>query len=297
MIFTRYKNNPIISPSKRKAYENKAAFNPTATAHNNKVYLFYRAEGKNGVSSLCLAISNDGYNFQKHQDNPIIKPTLPEEKGGCEDPRITKIGDTFYLLYTSYNGQQPVTAKTINESLATSKDMLHWKKQGILIKGLKSAIILPEKINSQYFMFIGGENIKIATSKDLTHWEIDSQPILSIREDKFDNRYVEVGPLPFIYQNKIVFFFNVADKKGTFYTSLAFLDKNNPRKVLYRADKPILTPTKPYEKHGNVKNIIFGTGLVEFKGKYFYYYGSADTTISVATVSKKKMESYLSSLL
>lgn len=297
MLFSRYKNNPIISPDKTKKYEDKSTYNPAAVAHKGKVYLIYRAEGKKNVSSLCLAVSNDGYNFKKYKNNPIIKPTTPQEKGGCEDPRITKIGDTYYLPYTSYNGQQPVSPKTINESLAVSKDMLHWKKKAFMIKGLKSAALFPEKIDGKYVIFIGGENIKVGESEDLVHWKIDKEPILDVRKNKFDNRYVEVGPPPFVYQDKIVFFFNVADKQGTFYTSLALLDENNPRKVLYRADRPVMIPTKSYERRGNVKNVIFGSGLVKFKGRYLYYYGGADTTINVATVTKKKMEQYLSSLL
>ncbi len=296
MLFQRYKNNPIISPSKTKKYENRGTYNPCAIVHNKKVFVIYRAEDKSGVSRLCLAVSSDGYNFKKCGDNPLIEPTFPEEKGGCEDPRITKMGDTFYLLYTSYNGKQPVTSKTINTSLAISKDLIHWKKQGILVKGIKAAAIFPEKIKGKYIIFVGGENIKVGESLNLINWKIDKKPVLDVREGKFDNRYVEVGPLPFVYQDKLVLFFNVADKQGTFYTSLALLDKNDPRKVLYRADKPIMKPTEDYELYGKVKNIIFGLGLIELKGTYFYYYGGADKYVCVATVTKQELEKYLSSL-
>jgi len=315
MLFTKYKNNPIIHPDPQKPYEAIGTFNPAAAVHNNKIYIIYRALNKSNVSSLCLAVSNDGYNFTKSKKNPIIKPTrnivsggsrkaglfsepnIPEEKGGCEDPRITKIGHTYYLLYTSYNGGQPVTPETINESLATSNDLVNWEKQGILIKGSKSATLFSEKINGEYVMFIGGADIRVATSKNLKSWKIDKKPILNTREDKFDSIYVEVGPPPFQFKDKLVLFFNTTDKNRFFQPSLALLDKNNPRKILYRADKPFMTITEEYERNGHVKNVIFGCGLVEFKRTYFYYYGGADTTINVATVSKKKMEKYLSSLL
>ena len=84
MLFERCKNNPIISPDTRKPYESACAYNPAAVLYDNKVYVVYRAEGKTKVSSLCLAVSEDGYNFNKYENNPIIKPTLPEEKQGCE---------------------------------------------------------------------------------------------------------------------------------------------------------------------------------------------------------------------
>ena len=296
MLFKRYKRNPIIRPDPKKDYEKKYTYNPAAVVHKNKFYLIYRAEGKSDVSRLCLAISNDGYNFKKYKKNPIIEPTIPEEKGGCEDPRITKIGDTFYLTYTSYNGIQPVTSDTINTSLATSKDLTHWKKQGIIVKGLKSTALFSEKINGKYIMFIGGKKIRIAWSKDLINWKVEKNPILEIRENKFDNRYVETGPPPFIFKDKLVLFFNTADKKGIFHPSLALLDKNNPNRVLYRADKPIMTPSKKYELEGKVPNVIFSCALVEFKGTYFYYYGGADKYVCVATIKKEKLEKYLSPL-
>lgn len=297
MLFKRYENNPIIKPDQTKDYEKKYTYNPCAIVYQNKIYLIYRAEGESDVSTLCLAVSNDGYNFKKYKNNPTIVPTIPEEKGGCEDPRITKIDGNFYLTYTSYNGMRPVTSFTINTSLAISKDLINWKKQGIIVKGIKATTIYPNKISGKYFMFIGGENIKVGESTDLVNWKIDGKPILDIRKYKFDDRYIEVGPPPFLYKDKIVLFFNTADKQGVFHPSLALMDKNNPRKVIYRANKPLLTPKEEYELKGKVNNVIFGSGLIELKGTYFYYYGAADKYVAVATVSKDKMEKYITGLI
>ena len=47
-----------------------------------------------------------------------------EKDGGVEDPRLVKFGDTFYLTYTGYN------KKDAQLCLATSKDLLHWQRQG-----------------------------------------------------------------------------------------------------------------------------------------------------------------------
>lgn len=298
MLFERYRNNPIISPDPKKDYEKDATYNPCAILHENKIYLIYRAEDKqkNAVSQLCLAISNNGYNFKKYKENPIIRPTLPEEKRGCEDPRITKIKDTFYLTYTAYDGMFPERSENIYTALAISKDLIHWEKQGIILKDIKAAAIFPVKINKKYFMFIGGKNIRIATSTNLINWNLEKKPILDIRKGKFDNKYVEAGPSPFLYKDKLVLFFNTAYENFAFHPSLALLDKNNPAKILYRADKPIMTPTEDYELKGKVPNVIFGCGFVEFKETYFYYYGAADKYIAVATIKKEELEKYLNSL-
>ena len=130
-------------------------------------------------------------------------------------------------------------------------------------------------------------------------WDVADQllqPLLDIREDKFDNKYVEAGPSPFLYKKFLIMLFNTSDNESIFHPSLAILEKNNLHNIVYRADEPLMSPKKKYEKLGKVNNVIFGSGLVEFKGIYFYYYGAADKVIAVATVSKEDMEKYLNSL-
>ena len=297
MLLDRYEKNPIISPDIKKDYEEEAVFNPCSIIHEDKIYLIYRAMGSSNISTLCLAISEDGYNFEKYENNPIIKPGLPEEKQGCEDPRITKIGDFFYLTYTAYDGKHPERSENIYTALAVSKNLVDWEKLGIIAKDIKAAAIFPEKINNKYVMFIGGKKIYLGHSSDLIKWKIDKKPLLDIREDKFDSKYVETGPPPIVHKDFLILFFNTADKKSIFHPSLAILDKDNPYNIIYRADEPLMTPTEEYETKGKVNNVIFGSGLVEFKGKYFYYYGAADKCIAVATVDKTKLEKYVSSLI
>ena len=229
MLFTRYKNNPIIAPDPKKSYEAVGTFNPAAAVHNDKMYIVYRALNKKGRSSLCLAVSKDGFNFKKYKKNPIIKPRF-KERGGVEDPRVTKIGDTYYLLYTSYNGG-PVSSKTINECLAASKDMVHWKKKGVIIKGKKSAALHPEKINNKFVMFIGGANIKVATAKNLKRWKLAQEPILATREDYFDSVFVEVGPPSFTFKEKILLFLLFLNQEK--YKMMKLQKKQCSKKMAY----------------------------------------------------------------
>jgi len=52
--------------------------------------------------------------------------------------------------------------------------------------------------------------------------------------------------------------------------------------VIARADDAFLKPISPDECYGLVGYTIFASGLVEFKGKHYIYYGCNDTRISVA---------------
>lgn len=291
-MFSKYEKNPIITPDCKLSYEKECTYNPCAIVHDKKIFLIYRAEGQYGdyISNLCLATSEDGYNFTKYKNNPIIKPTRSEEKRGCEDPRITRIEDTFYLTYTAYESCDKIKGYKISLTLATSRDFIHWKKYGSILQNIKSGYIYPEKINGEYLMFVGDSNIWIARSKNLKDWKLDEKPFLKPRKTSFDSKLVEVGP-PFIeIGDKLIMIYNSANNDLVYSPSFLVLDKKNPTKILYRHNKPILIPDEQFELFGKVNNVIFAEGIVKFKNKYFLYYGGADKCVGVATITQNEIE-------
>ncbi|GAG91996.1 unnamed protein product, partial [marine sediment metagenome] len=128
-IFTRSKLNPILSPNPKNSWENLKLYNPGVIYHNNKYHLFYRAvgAGKNWCSVIGYAVSDDGEHFTRFP-KPVLKPETKEEKRGLEDPRLTKIGDTFYMAYAAYDGITP------RLNIATAKDLKRWEKKGPALK-------------------------------------------------------------------------------------------------------------------------------------------------------------------
>lgn len=284
--FTKVQNDPILLP-RGTGFEAKAVFNPAAIVVNDTIFLFYRAEDWTGHrkwkgrSTIGLAYSLDGIHFQRRA-NPVIIPEFDYEiPGGCEDPRIVKIENTYYLTYTAYDGENARLA------LATSKDFNHWEKKGIIIPWdwCKAGAILPQKINEQYIMYFGDKNIHIAFSDDLINWRIDEKPVMQPREDKFDNRIVEPGPPPILVGDSIILIYNGSNKEIHYETGWAIFAKEDPRKLLSRSQEPILKISQDWERYGQVPNVIFAEGLIYFKEKWILYYGAADTYIGVA-VSK-----------
>jgi predicted GH43/DUF377 family glycosyl hydrolase len=82
-------------------FEAMAVFNPTVIVEDGIFYMLYRAEDRKGVSRIGLAESDDGINFVRRPE-PVLSPTERYEIwGGCEDPRVVKIEDTYYLTYTA----------------------------------------------------------------------------------------------------------------------------------------------------------------------------------------------------
>src|SRR5438876_9588970 len=290
-LWTRAANEPILSPQGT-TWESAGAFNPAVVFHNGKFVMLYRAQDATGTSRLGYAESPDGLHFTRRPD-PVLSPEADYEKdGGVEDPRLQKFGGTWYLTYTGYN------KKDAQLCLATSRDLVHWERKGVILpayKGnwnvgwTKSGAIVPEKIQGKYWMYFLGtsadktDQMGLAYSTDLIHWtEATQTPVLPRRPGQFDSRVVEPGPPTIITKDGIVLIYNAADDKLVYRTAVAVFDRNDPSKLLSRSDKPIFAPEKDWEKVGQVPNVVFVEGMVHQGSRYLLYYGAADKYIGVA---------------
>ncbi len=297
-------------------WEEKDVFNPAAVIKDGKVHLLYRAEDKvgrhAGTSRIGLAVSDDGINFTK-RSTPVLYPDNDaykylEWEGGTEDPRITKSPDGEYIMtYTAYDGAM---ARLM---MATSLDLIHWTKKGLMFPDFagwsKSGAIvsketddgefIAEKLNGYYWMYWGDSSIFLARSEDLNTWEIISDEkgeplaVMVPRPGYFDSDLVEPGPQAILRQQGIVLLYNSRNKahakggtqdlpEGTYSTGQVLFDKEDPRRLTDRSANFFMKPEAPYETEGQVRNVVFIEGLVRHNNKYFLYYGTADSLISVA---------------
>ena len=117
---------------------------------------------------------------------------------------MVKFGDTYYLTYTGYN------TKDAQLCLATSKDLIHWDRKGVILpayKGnwntgwTKSGAIVPEKIDGKYWMYFLGtspdknDQMGLAYSTDLVHWtEATKTPVYRDGQDSSTLASLSPGP-------------------------------------------------------------------------------------------------------
>jgi predicted GH43/DUF377 family glycosyl hydrolase len=278
--FTKYGSNPIMEPQ-GDGFEAMAVFNPTVIVEDGIFYMLYRAEDRKGVSYIGLAESEDGINFVRHSD-PVLSPSEKYEFwGGCEDPRVVKIEDTYYLTYTAYNGWRAKLA------LATSTDLVHWEKHGVIIPWpwSKAGAIVPQKVNGRYVMYFGDSSIWIAYSDDLINWDVVDEPVMKTRQDHFDSRGIEPGPIPIMTEQGILLIYNGWNDNITYKVGAVLFSKDDPTRVLKRLDQPILEPTEVSELRGQVPNVVFASGLVRHEGVWYLYYGGADNCIGFASAA------------
>ncbi len=298
-------------------------FNPAAVVRDGKVYVLFRAEdnpaaGIGGrTSRIGLAVSDDGVHFQKMKE-PVLYPDSSgfmqyDYPGGCEDPRIVETEDGLYVLaYTSWN------AKVARLSIATSRDLVHWEKKGpafaraydgrfldswsksgAIVTTLKDQKLVAVKIKGKYWMYWGESFVNAAWSEDLINWTPTVDPngelakAISPRKKMFDSNLTEPGPPALLTERGIVLLYNGKNASGedadpeipenTYSGGQALFDRNDPAKVLHRAENCFIKPDLPHEISGQYKaGTTFIEGLVYFKGKWFLYYGTADSMVGLA---------------
>ena len=204
--------------------------------------------------------------------------------------------------------QGPAFARAYN-----GKYLDKWSKSGSIVSTYgKDGKIVATRIKGKYWMYWGDQNIWAATSDDLVDWtpvekssgEADpvalrgqalAMPDLKIviptRAKKFDCDLVESGPPAMLMDKGILLIYNsrnipsIGDSalpEGTYTAAQVLLDKDDPTHILHRLDNYFMRPDKPYEVTGQVNEVCFLEGLGWFKGRWFLYYGTADSKIAVA---------------
>ncbi|HPO83045.1 MAG TPA: glycosidase [bacterium] len=286
MRLIRYPGNPVLKPAY--IWEEGGVFNAGAVYHNGLFHLLYRAVYGENRSNIGYAVSRDGFHFFR-LDKPVFEHKGDHETFGAEDPRITKIGDTFYMLYTAYS------EIGVRVSLASTKNFIAWTRYGVVLPDVddKDAVLFPEKINNKYVMLHRiHPDIWIAYSDDLIHWN-GHRVIMTPRKGYWDSEKIGAGAPPIKTEKGWLIFYHGVDGDNVYRLGVALLDLEDPSIVLKRQEEPVLEPEKYYELEGIVPNVVFTCGAVEVNDTYYVYYGGGDYVIGVATVKKEEVRDFI----
>jgi len=291
--FLDFKQNPVLMPGS--GFDSKGAFNPAVIREGDDYFMLYRAERLEDslTGRIGLARSQDGINFIRHPE-PVMVPDEDFDRFGCEDPRLVKVGGTYYLTYVGNRGRY----ETVNICLATSNDLIHWKKHGSILilpkdwaRGqTKAGAILPEKINDRYIMYFMGEKkpwktaIGLAYSNNLVNWhEPVSEPVLLPRKGYFDSQGVEPGPPPLLTEEGIWLIYCGWAEDCVYKIGAALFSNEDPSVILERLDDPILITAKDWGKtFGGIASHTVAEGLVKDKNRWLLYYGATDRACCLA---------------
>jgi len=294
----RFEGNPIIAPMPEHAWESEATFNPAAIYEGGKVHILYRAMSNDNTSVIGYASSPDGVNITERLIDPIYTPCLdfeqkkvPGGNSGCEDPRVTKIGNRIYMCYTAYDGvDSPRVAFT---SIAVNDFLDHcWKWTApILISPPsmddKDAAVFPKQIDGKYvFLHRLGSEIWIDRVDDLDFKNgkfLGGEVLMRPRDTAWDSKRIGISAPPIETRyGWLLLYHGISKRTGHYNVRAALLDLKDPSKILYRTHDPLLEPTPAYERQGIVNNVVFPCGVL--RHQLFVYYGGADKVVGVASI-------------
>ncbi len=287
----KYKKNPIIT-KEDVPFKVNSIFNPGAVKFKDKYLLLCRVEMPNGRSSFVLAESKDGYDF-KVTDKLCLTPEDHKEcyeyvRWGIEDPRITPIGDTFYLTYTGYSKYEPLVI------LAETKDFEKFKIHGTISEpSNKDCAIFPDQINGYYWKIdrptAGSRNdIWISKSSDLIHWG-GYRCLMEPEEGTWESPKIGNSSPPIKTKEGWLMLYHGVRSFGSstnYKLGVMLLETEQPWIVKGKSREPIISPEFDYERVGDVGNVVFINGwIVEPDGEVKIYYGGADTNICLAVTN------------
>jgi len=295
----RFRKNPIISPIPGHPWESKATFNPASIELDKKIHIVYRAMSEDNTSTMGYAVSFDGLTIHERLPEPIYVPReefeskkVPNGNSGCEDPRITKIGNRLYMCYTAYNGAE---VPRVGMSSISVKDFLkrnwNWSKPILITPpGIddKDACIFPEKINGQYMIMHRIKNqicVDFVSSLDKPLEEVTKGiRLMGPRFGMWDSKKIGIAGVPIKTKAGWLLFYHGVGEDVYYRLGVALLDLKNPTRIISRTNETILEPEKKYEREGHVPNVVFPCGHVLRGDTLYHYYGAADSVIGVATM-------------
>ena len=332
-LLVRYPNDehpvPLMTPRQDIPWEAGGVFNPAVVKDGDIFRMLYRTHPgtisptrrrfhrpgflyHGRISRIGYAESRDGIHFTPRPE-PFIAPDADFDRCGCEDPRITKIGDTFFITYTAIDNS--AIRPNIRIALATTKDFITVTKHGIIGPPTesKAAAFFPDPVNG------GRVGLALTISSDSTNshvavryydsieslldnptagWETflsRSTETALLRTHWWLHRGPELGASPIRTDRGWLFIFSTESMSSTWTISAALADLDEPHCLIARTPSYLLQPVTDYEMNGVVPNVTFPSGAVIINEDLYVYYGGGDTVIGLATCTLDGLLTYLES--
>ncbi|GGF93242.1 MULTISPECIES: BtaManbiosPhlase [Paenibacillus] len=241
------------------------------------------------LSYIRIARSKDGHRFTI-DDEPLVYPSQSLETFGIEDPRVTQIGDTYYIYFSA------VSPVGVGESMVSTKDFINLTHHGMIFgPDNKDVLIFPEKINGKFYALhrpttrsTGNPEMWIAESDNLLYWG-NHKHLAGLREGMWDSGRMGGGAVPFKTEKGWLELYHGATLDHRYCMGALLLDLNDPSKVLARSEQPIMMPEADYEKKGFFGDVVFSCGAAVHGDVVRMYYGVSDTSMACAELSVQEI--------
>lgn len=283
----RYSGNPIIT--RDDLFFSNSIFNSAVVPFGEGFAGVFRVDDRTRDQNIVTGFSADAVHW-----------TLDEKvifKG--YDPRICEIEGKYYLSWVN------LTPRGTTIGLAVTEDFKAWKQlEDATYPVARNGVLFPRRIGGEYMMLVRPcdrghtpyGDIFLQCSKDLNYWgkyRFVMGPVKNWEMTK-----VGAGPTPIETDlGWLMFYHGVITSCNGFTYSMgaAILDRDEPWKVLHRADSFLLAPHELYETVGDVPNVVFPCAALAdaATGRIAIYYGAADTCVGLAFTTVDETVDYI----
>jgi predicted GH43/DUF377 family glycosyl hydrolase len=319
----RFEGNPILSPNPAHEWENLAVFNPAVWYEKDKqlVLMLYRAAEAHPEYKCYfgLAVSNDGYHFERVADEPVIGPSVDGfDASTIQDPRMIKMGEWYYITYAARHfpfGQfwkpkdeqyrsppcppdfpKLIRSNATSTGLLLTKDFKTFIRAGRITDPLlddRDVVLFPEKIGGRYVMmhrpleWVG----KKYGTKYASAWISTAEDLLGFRKSKllikakyeWEADKLGINTPPIRTEHGWLTLYHAVGGDQRYRIGALLLDLDDPGQVRHRTPDWIMQSEAEYEVDGYYRGCVFPCGKIIIGETLFVYYGAADKYVCLAT--------------
>ena len=283
----RYDGNPVITRDNLR-FAN-SIFNSAVVPYGDGFAGVFRVDIRTRDQVIVTGFSKDAVNWEL-EDKYIFEGY---------DPRLCEIDGEYYLTWVKLTPQGTVIG------VASTKDFRQWREyEDACYPVARNGVLFPRKVNGEYVMLVRPcdrghtpyGDIFLMHSKDLTYWGKHRFVMSPVKN--WEMTKVGAGPTPIeIDEGWLMFYHGVLTSCNGFTYSMgaAILDRDEPWKVIARADSFLLAPPELYECVGDVPNVVFPCAALTDAdtGRIAIYYGAADTSVALAFTTVDETVSYI----
>ena len=294
-IVERWPHNPVLS-IRDLPVQASDLHNAGVARHDGGYVLLVTVENLRGDCAIHRARSRDGRQFRVDRE-PILQSSRTEpfatyEERGVRDARVTPFEGTYYIIYLAESSHG------VRLALAKTDDFETIERVALISEpDTKSGVLFPARFGGRYARLERpreGGNIWISYSDDLIHWG-GWRIVMTPRPGFWDYDRIGAAVPPILAPcGWLLFYYGVRELPGgpVFRLGVAFLDRDDPVRVIGRSNIAVLSPSERYERIGDVANLVFSCGAVlsEDGTRVELYYGAADSCICLGTVWLEELE-------
>lgn len=258
---------------------------------------------------LPVELTPDGLEVVAIHYDRAIAPHASYQCYGVEDARISKVGNRWLMTTCSVSPERHST------TLYSSTDAMDWKFEGIVLDHQnKDMLIFEGLIGAQYWAqtrpvgdlyfayppgseWHAGPSINLATSPDALHWKPHLQPGIRARVATVATARMGGGAPPILTDDGWLTLWHGVEAHeivGKYRTYWSLLDRNDPSRILYTSDEPLLecAPrlTAPLEELMYIRDVVFTTGIADAGDHYVVASGEADLACRITHIPKDRFK-------